>query len=104
MRPRSADWSIDAILPAPKGDYVAASRLSARSEPGQPIDVADHFLAAFALADRLVELPLLTHDGTPADGGDKPVPPLGSIKPERQEIMRSCSRRARMDRWRGFIS
>ncbi|MGA9824628.1 MAG: hypothetical protein WBQ53_07275 [Methylocystis sp.] len=77
MRPRAADWSIDAVLPAPKGDYVAASRVSARSEPGQPIDVAGQFLAAFALADRLVELPLLTHDGRSADGGDKPGPRPG---------------------------
>ena len=73
-RPRAADWSIDAILPAPKGDYVAASRVSARSESGQPVDAAGQLLAAFALADRLLELPLLTHDGTPADGGDKPGP------------------------------
>ena len=80
MRPRAADWSIDAILPAPKGDYVAASRVSARSEPGQPIDVAGQFLAAFALADRLVELPLLTHDGKPADGGDKPGPRPGGLQ------------------------
>ena len=80
MRPRAADWSIDAILPAPKGDYVAASRVSARSEPGQPIDVAGQFLAAFALADRLVELPLLTRDGTPADGGDKLGPLPGGLQ------------------------
>ena len=79
-RPRAADWSIDAILPAPKGDYVAASRVSARSEPAQPIDVADQFRGAFALADRLVELPLLTHDGVPADGGDKPGPQPGGLQ------------------------
>jgi hypothetical protein len=79
-RRHAADWSIDAILPAPKGDYVAASRVSARSEPGQPIDVAGQFLAAFALADRLVELPLLTRDGTPADGGDKLGPLPGGLQ------------------------
>ena len=80
MRARAADWSIDAILPAPKGDYVAASRVSARSEPGQPIDVADQFLAAFALADRLVELPLLTRDGIPADGEDELGPLPGGLQ------------------------
>jgi hypothetical protein len=80
IRPRAADWSIDAILPAPKGDYVAASRVSARSEPGQPIDIAGRFLDAFALADRLVELPLLTRDGTPADRGDKLGPLPGGLQ------------------------
>jgi len=33
-RPRAADWSIDAILPAPKADYVAASRVSALARSG----------------------------------------------------------------------
>jgi hypothetical protein len=80
LRPRAADWSIDAILPAPKGDYIAASRVSARSEPGQPIDAAGQLLAAFALADRLVELPLLTHDGEPADGGDSLGPLPGGLQ------------------------
>ena len=79
-RPRAADWSIDAILPAPKADYVAASRVSALADPEQPIDVAGQFLTAFALADRLVELPLLTHDDMPTDGGNKFGPQPGRLQ------------------------